>query len=150
MVASSIQKLSVEKRVAPMKFKGKLSALSVFVGRQDILTMIPSAAESRSLVWQEAANTVLYLEELHRTLEAEGEYSIFVSSHCLMNGLVDTRDVLLGLVSVQRKESQVQWSLPVYSLELAPGEQAFTMEFHFDEQQYAKALSDLPASSQMR
>src|SRR5580765_8437451 len=116
MSGKPVQIIKFEKDENYRRFKDVIHSYFVFVDGTELATHLTDYLRrelGKGAQWTERNNTLLYLEELHRSVKQSGSYPLLVGSHCLSNGVVSTEDVCLGNVEVEVAPKTVTWKIHI-------------------------------------
>jgi hypothetical protein len=117
-----------------------MNSFILLVDNNDIRDLIVGAASAKGFQWQESANLTVCLEELHRSIDRNGEFPIFLGSHCLMNDFKDPMDVNLSPIRAEISNGIVKWYLEI----LDGGSASAALTFQFHQPQLSSAVQALP------
>ena len=138
-----INKARFQRNFSPPKFAGKVVSFALYVDGQEICGLIENAAKASGFRWIDSSNVILCLEELHRSVEEDGDYAILTGSHCLMNGIRDPNDINLAPIQCRTNDDFVRWHLNILNL----GAPAAFLCFVFHRPQLARSIEALPLNT---
>lgn len=135
-----INVIRFKENLSPKKFQGQLISYEILIDRKNLKELIVYAAKEKGFSWQEAKETVVCLEQLHKSISQTGEYLILVSSSCLMNGVEDSLDVGLSPIKTQVSSNEIEWEFKI----LGEDSKIAELKFIFHRPQIIQAINELP------
>lgn len=115
----------------------------IFIDRSDLTEVLERSFPKR--YWQDKNRVLVNVEEIRKSAESSGRFSILVCANCAASGYQTCNDVGLESFEVVHEDNAVHWRIEIVDW-LSENAQEHPIRFRFHKPQYQKEIELLPKS----